>query len=160
MSVVYEIHGLDVATKNFSAEDFSAQFLQTLQARRSADVRRGSTSLGAHLDDLKFFVNGRELKLFGSQGYGTYQCYYHTQLLFSIVYPIIFGSYFIQMIVSGPVRTVSWRLSCCQVGNRSASRISDRVLPGHHPALSHRHGRGSGCRCSPRGCRCRWLQAV
>ena len=69
LSVVYEIHGLDVAaTKNFSAEDFSAQFLQTLKSRRVADVRRGSTSLGAHLDDLKFFVNGRELKLFGSQG--------------------------------------------------------------------------------------------
>ncbi len=69
LSVVYEIHGLDVAaTKNFSAEDFSAQFLRTLKARRSEDVRRGSTSLGAHLDDLKFFVNGRELKLFGSQG--------------------------------------------------------------------------------------------
>ena len=58
LSVLYEMHGLD------SQENF----LETLRARRFEDIRRGSTSIGAHLDDLKFLINGRELKSFGSQG--------------------------------------------------------------------------------------------
>ena len=32
------------------------------------DIERGVTTWGPHLDDLKFFINGRELKLYGSQG--------------------------------------------------------------------------------------------
>lgn len=62
LSVVYNLRGLE------SREDIAANFLRTLRARRFEDIRRGSTSIGAHLDDLKFFINGRELKLFGSQG--------------------------------------------------------------------------------------------
>lgn len=62
LSVVYNLRGLD------SQHDLAANFLRTLRARRFEDIRRGSTSIGAHLDDLKFFVNRRELKLFGSQG--------------------------------------------------------------------------------------------
>lgn len=70
LSVVYDMHGFDDATaqKNFSAQNFSSRLREMLHARRFDDVRRGATNLGAHLDDLKFFVNGRELKLFGSQG--------------------------------------------------------------------------------------------
>ena len=62
LSVVYDLRGLD------STQDMATNFLQALRARRFKDIQRGSTSIGAHLDDLKFFVNGRELKLFGSQG--------------------------------------------------------------------------------------------
>lgn len=62
LSVVYEIHGLDAATNP------AGNFLAALRARRFVDIKRGATSLGAHLDDLNFFVNGHELKLFGSQG--------------------------------------------------------------------------------------------
>ena len=62
LSVVYKMHRLDASTVN--AENFFA----TLRTRRLADIKRGSTSVGAHLDDLNFFVNGHELKLFGSQG--------------------------------------------------------------------------------------------
>ena len=62
LSVVYEMHGLD------SADNLADNFLAALRERRFVDIKRGSTSLGAHLDDLNFFVNGRELKLFGSQG--------------------------------------------------------------------------------------------
>lgn len=62
LSVVYELHGLS-STKNLAEN-----FLATLRERRFVDIKRGSTSLGAHLDDLNFFVNGHELKLFGSQG--------------------------------------------------------------------------------------------
>ena len=62
LSVVYEMRGLD------SRENIAEKFLELLRARRSKDIQHGSTSFGAHLDDLKFLINGRELKLFGSQG--------------------------------------------------------------------------------------------
>lgn len=62
LSVVYQIPGLN------SHEDLAENFLRILRSRRSKDVKNGSTSFGPHLDDLKFFVNGHELKLFGSQG--------------------------------------------------------------------------------------------
>ena len=62
LSVVYDLRGLT------SQQDLAESFLRLLRERRFDDVRRGSTSRGPHLDDLKFFINGRELKLFGSQG--------------------------------------------------------------------------------------------
>ena len=62
LSVVYDLCGLE------SKQNLAENFLRLLRERRFEDIRRGSTSRGPHLDDLKFFVNGRELKLFGSQG--------------------------------------------------------------------------------------------
>ena len=62
LSVVYSRHGFD------SAEDIAEEFFRVLKIRRADDIRKGSTSRGPHRDDLKFFINGRELKLFGSQG--------------------------------------------------------------------------------------------
>ena len=62
LSVVYDLRGLT------SQQDLAENFLHLLRERRFDDIRRGLTSRGPHLDDLKFFVNGRELKLFGSQG--------------------------------------------------------------------------------------------
>lgn len=62
LSIIYEMRGLD------SRQDIAENFLRLLRERRFKDIYRGSTSIGAHLDDLKFFVNGKELKLFGSQG--------------------------------------------------------------------------------------------
>ena len=62
LSVVYEMRGLD------SKEDIAENFFEILRARRDDDIRNGSTSKGPHRDDLRFFINGRELKLFGSQG--------------------------------------------------------------------------------------------
>lgn len=62
LSVVYEMRVLN------SQENIAVNFLRLLRERRFKDIERGSTSFGAHLDDLKFFINGRELKIFGSQG--------------------------------------------------------------------------------------------
>ena len=62
LSVVYEMRGLD------AKENIAENFLSLLRAKRFKDIQSGSTSFGAHRDDLKFFINGRELKLFGSQG--------------------------------------------------------------------------------------------
>lgn len=62
LSVLYEMRG------TYSRDNLAENFLQQLRARRYKDILRGSTSSGPHLDDLKFFINGHELKLFGSQG--------------------------------------------------------------------------------------------
>lgn len=62
LSVVYDLRGVE------SYGNLTEDFLEALRSRRFKDIQRGYTSIGAHLDDLKFFINGRELKLFGSQG--------------------------------------------------------------------------------------------
>ena len=62
LSVVYDMRGLDSET------DIAENFFELLRAKRPNDIRNGSTSVGPHRDDLKFFVNDRELKLYGSQG--------------------------------------------------------------------------------------------
>lgn len=43
-------------------------YLHELELRQALDVLRGSTSIGPHRDDLFFYVSGRMLKAFGSQG--------------------------------------------------------------------------------------------
>lgn len=85
LSITYDFHGLEDSDKeilksiglNLDAKNFNqnlneknlAEFYhETLKSRKFSDIKRGSTSLGPHLDDLKFFINGKELKLFGSQG--------------------------------------------------------------------------------------------
>lgn len=62
LSINYYMHGLD------STENISEKFFELLKARRSDDIKNGSTSRGPHRDDLKFLINGHELKLYGSQG--------------------------------------------------------------------------------------------
>ena len=44
--------------------DLRAALLRT----REVDARRMTTSAGVHRDDVRFCVDGRELRLFGSQG--------------------------------------------------------------------------------------------
>jgi len=62
LSIAYDMRGLN------PDKDIAENFFKLLRAKRDDDVRNGSTSKGPHGDDLKFFINGRELKLFGSQG--------------------------------------------------------------------------------------------
>ena len=70
LSLEYEIHDLkNVDTpQNFSVEYLKSWYHKIFSARNFSDVKRGSTSFGAHLDDLNFFINGKELRLYGSQG--------------------------------------------------------------------------------------------
>ena len=42
--------------------------LRALRKARDVDMRRMTTSAGVHRDDVRFCVDGRELRLFGSQG--------------------------------------------------------------------------------------------
>ena len=62
LSVVYDMRGLD------SRQNIAENFLAMLRARRVKDIQNGSTGSGAHRDDLKFFINNHELKIYGSQG--------------------------------------------------------------------------------------------
>ena len=44
------------------------ELLNRLHQHQNSDERYGTTSVGPHRDDLQFFLNGRSLKAFGSQG--------------------------------------------------------------------------------------------
>jgi DNA replication and repair protein RecF len=57
--------GLPDATLAYAGEPPTAQ---GLEARLEADVRRGSTGLGPHLDDVRIASDERDLRNFGSQG--------------------------------------------------------------------------------------------
>lgn len=83
LSVRYEVNGLNEyereelknilpTEKIFDFEGVTkslAEFYQKVfRERKFSDIKRGSASLGAHTDDLKFFLNDEELKIYGSQG--------------------------------------------------------------------------------------------
>ena len=42
--------------------------LEELENKKSVDILNKNTSVGAHRDDLEIFINGREARIFGSQG--------------------------------------------------------------------------------------------
>ncbi len=44
------------------------RFEQNLAAATETDIQRGRTTLGPHRDDWKFWINGRDLRHFGSRG--------------------------------------------------------------------------------------------
>lgn len=70
LSLEYEIHDLKNVElpPSFEVEILQSWYHEILKARNFSDVQRGSTSFGPHLDDLQFFINGKELRLYGSQG--------------------------------------------------------------------------------------------
>jgi DNA replication and repair protein RecF len=45
-----------------------AEFMSTFAHRRNDDIRRGSTSIGPHRDEMAVMIGGRDARLFGSQG--------------------------------------------------------------------------------------------
>lgn len=50
------------------AATIAAAFLAKLEARRERELAAGMTLYGPHRDDLRFLVNGRDLRTFGSRG--------------------------------------------------------------------------------------------
>ncbi len=70
LSLKYEIHDLKNvdAPQNFNVDYLQKWYHEIFKARNFLDIKRGSTSFGPHLDDLNFFINGKELRLYGSQG--------------------------------------------------------------------------------------------
>ena len=70
LSIKYEFHDSKevAAPQNFNADYLQNWYHEIFSARNFLDVKRGSTSFGPHLDDLNFFINEKELRLYGSQG--------------------------------------------------------------------------------------------
>lgn len=51
-----------------SENEWQEFYLKELHERQALDILRGNTSIGPHRDDLFFYVSGKLLKAFGSQG--------------------------------------------------------------------------------------------
>ena len=49
-------------------EEWREAFYQQLKTTRKIDVKKGFTSFGPHRDDIRFFINGDDIRHFGSQG--------------------------------------------------------------------------------------------
>ena len=54
--------------KKHTFDQWRDAFLEELNERRETDFQRGSTSFGPHRDDIRFFINGDDIRRFGSQG--------------------------------------------------------------------------------------------
>ena len=50
------------------ASDLAAAFMDAYAAQRSVEMRRGTTLVGPHRDELQLLLGGRELRVFGSAG--------------------------------------------------------------------------------------------
>lgn len=67
LRIVYQNSlGLDAESQSYQvvADGLTAQFSE----RRSEEVRRQTTLVGPHRDDLSFFINEKDVRLFASQG--------------------------------------------------------------------------------------------
>ena len=65
LKIVYEIHH---AENEILPENLTTWFNKKLFESQQADIIRGTTSIGPHHDDIKFLINDRDIRSFGSQG--------------------------------------------------------------------------------------------
>lgn len=74
LSIKYYLNYLDfdITKENFYSEEFKYKlfdwYKKIILEKSVRDIERGNTNLGPHLDDLKFFIDDREIKLYASQG--------------------------------------------------------------------------------------------
>ncbi|MBQ2764654.1 MAG: DNA replication/repair protein RecF [Firmicutes bacterium] len=54
--------------KKHTFDQWKDAFLEKLEECREADFQRGATTFGPHRDDIRFFINGDDIRHFGSQG--------------------------------------------------------------------------------------------
>lgn len=54
--------------KKHTFDQWRDAFLDELERCREADFQRGFTTFGPHRDDIRFFINGDDIRHFGSQG--------------------------------------------------------------------------------------------
>lgn len=57
-----------VGAKGETAKEIEAEVLKSLHNNLERDMELGYTSIGPHRDDVKFELNGRDMKIFASQG--------------------------------------------------------------------------------------------
>ena len=67
LSIVYYIKGFEEEAANME-EKLNIWYNEALLKGRDEDIYRGATGIGPHRDDINIFVNGIDLKSFGSQG--------------------------------------------------------------------------------------------
>jgi DNA replication and repair protein RecF len=63
-----ENEGLELGYRPKDEATDAEALVEALTRSRSEDLRRGGTSVGPHRDDLGLSIDGREVRLFGSQG--------------------------------------------------------------------------------------------
>ncbi|MHB9024927.1 MAG: DNA replication/repair protein RecF [Armatimonadota bacterium] len=68
MSIAYLRDWGDPAETPTSREDYTFLLAQALAEMEGDEIRRGSTLAGPHRDDLRFLVDSKDVRLFGSQG--------------------------------------------------------------------------------------------
>lgn len=56
------------AIGDFSVEQIGKLFANIIEQRQGEEIVRGTTLWGPHRDDLIFYLNGADLKRYGSQG--------------------------------------------------------------------------------------------
>ena len=66
IKILYEIHGVEQSQSLPS--ELAKWYIRRLSENQNVDIIRGSTSFGPHLDDIRFLINDRDLRAFGSQG--------------------------------------------------------------------------------------------
>ncbi|MBR5329283.1 MAG: DNA replication/repair protein RecF [Firmicutes bacterium] len=54
--------------KKHTFDQWHDAFLEKLEECRNVDFQRGITTFGPHRDDIRFFINGDDIRCFGSQG--------------------------------------------------------------------------------------------
>ncbi|MBU7456089.1 DNA replication/repair protein RecF [Leuconostoc fallax] len=55
-------------SENTNIDQIKSQFLESLRQQYQREKSQGSTALGPHRDDVQFWVNGKDVATFGSQG--------------------------------------------------------------------------------------------
>lgn len=62
------IYKSSVPTSSDDINLLKIEYEKKLKLNRTSDLRRGTTQIGPHRDDIKFYINEKEVKVFGSQG--------------------------------------------------------------------------------------------
>lgn len=68
MSLTYRREWGDQDARPVKREEFSVLLAEALGGVVQEEIRRGSTLVGPHRDDVRFLVDGRDIRQFGSQG--------------------------------------------------------------------------------------------
>lgn len=66
--IKYDLQGLKKFEIPTDEKILTELYRDNFAAKKFLEIKRGATLIGAHLDDLKFFIDDKELKVFGSQG--------------------------------------------------------------------------------------------
>ena len=66
LNVAYR--SLYINSESISREDIKSSILISLQSRQNEDIILGYTTRGIHRDDISFTINGKDARIFGSQG--------------------------------------------------------------------------------------------